>query len=275
MLHADLEGLPVLIVDDNATNRSLLAEMLSNWGMKPVLAESGQAALTLLQEAQACGQHFALALIDANMPGMDGFSLVELMSESPELSSVTVMILTPVGQVGDATRCRELGVASCLTKPVSPADLLEGIVRILTMPGAPVPARPQIAPHSWREEKKKFHILVAEDNVVNQRLALRLLEKRGHNVMVVANGREALRVLDQQKFDVVFMDVQMPEMDGFEATAAIRAREQSLGSHLPIIAMTAHAMKGDRERCLQMGMDGYISKPIRAQELYHVLGNCF
>ena len=137
-------------------------------------------------------------------------------------------------------------------------------------PGSTADRAPLLA-----EEKKKFHILVAEDNVVNQRLALRLLEKRGHNVMVVANGREALRVLDQQKFDVVFMDVQMPEMDGFEATAAIRAREQSLGGHLPIIAMTAHAMKGDRERCLQMGMDGYISKPIRAQELYHVLGNCF
>ncbi len=274
MMHPDLEGLPVLIVDDNATSRRILAEMLSDWGMKPVLTESGQAALTLLQEARAIGQHFALVLTDADMPGMDGFSLVEHMSQDPQLSRVTVMMMTSAGQLGAAARCRELGMAASLTKPVSPSELFDGIVRNLVRPCAPPQAAALATSQPLREEKRKFHILLAEDSAVNQRLAMRLLEKHGHNVRVVASGRQALTVLDQEKFDVVLMDIQMPEMDGLEATAAIRAQEQSTGSHLPIIAMTAHAMKGDRERCLQAGMDGYISKPIRAQELYQVLGSC-
>jgi CheY-like chemotaxis protein/nitrogen-specific signal transduction histidine kinase len=266
---ARLEGLTALVVDDNATNRRILEEMLSRRGMRPRLAESGLVALQTLREGEG---PFAVILTDLNMPDMDGFTLVEQLRQSPELAGEAKLImLTSAGQRGDAARCRELGVAAYLTKPVSQPELFEAIVRVLGMSGSQPEPAALITRHTIREGKKKLRVLLAEDNVINQKLAARLLEKHGHHVTVTSNGREALAALDQDNFDVVFMDVQMPEMDGFEATAAIRAREQDTRRHLPIIAMTAHAMQGDRERCLAAGMDDYVSKPIKIQELTDLL----
>ena len=178
------------------------------------------------------------------------------------------MLLTSAGQRGDATRCRELGVAGYLTKPVSQAELLDAILRLLGSRPEAEDSHPLITRHSLREERKARRVLLAEDNLVNQTVALCLLQKRGYEVEVAATGRDALEKLAREKFDLVLMDVQMPEMDGFEATAAIREIEKATGDHLPIIAMTARAMKGDRERCLAAGMDGYVAKPIQSQELF-------
>jgi len=266
---ASLAGLGALVVDDNTTNRRILEEMLSQWGMTPHLADSGVGALQCLKQA---GGPFAVILTDLNMPDMDGFALVEQIRQSPELAGeAKVILLTSAGQRGDAARCRELGVAAYLTKPVSQPELFDAVVRVLGTSTPQSEPPPLITRHTMREGKKKLRVLLAEDNAVNQKLATRLLEKHGHNVTVTANGREALAALDRENFDLVLMDVQMPEMDGFEATAAIRAREQHTGGHLPIIAMTAHAMQGDKERCLTAGMDSYISKPIKAQQLIDLL----
>ena len=233
--------------------------------MRPTLAESGTAALECVKQAE---NRFALILTDVNMPDMDGFTLVEQLRQGPDpAAEAKVIMLTSAGQRGDAARCRELGVAAYLTKPVSQSELFDCIVRVLGTSRSAAGSAALITHHTLREGKRKLHVLLAEDNAVNQKLAARLLEKHGHQVTVTANGREALAALDQENFDVVLMDVQMPEMDGFEATAAIRVREESTGRHLPIIAMTAHAMQGDQERCLAAGMDGYIAKPIKAQRI--------
>jgi signal transduction histidine kinase/CheY-like chemotaxis protein len=263
-----LAGLGALVVDDNATNRRILAEMLSRLGMRTKQAESGMAALQCLKQGEG---PFAVILTDLNMPEMDGFALMDQMRRSPELAAkAKVIMLSSAGQRGDADRSRELGVATFLTKPVSQTELLETIVRVLSTAGPkPEPAVPIV--RQAIEKNKKLRVLLVEDNSVNQKLAARLLEKRGHHVTVTANGLEALGALDRENFDVVFMDVQMPEMDGIAATAAIRLREHGTNSHLPIIAMTAHAMQGDRERCLAAGMDDYISKPINSSELTELL----
>jgi CheY-like chemotaxis protein len=262
-------GLTVLVVDDNATNRRVLQEMLSNWGMKPTLAESGTSALEFLKQPE---HPFALILTDFHLPDMDGFTLVEQLRQGRHPArEAKVIMLTSAGQRGDAARCRQLGVAAFLTKPVGQSELFDCIVRVLGPSGSGAASPALITPHTLREGKRKLHVLLAEDNAVNQMLAARLLEKHGHRVKVTANGRQALAALEHENFDVVLMDVQMPEMDGFEATAAIRLREQGTGRHLPIIAMTAHAMRGDQERCLAAGMDGYIPKPIRVQELIALL----
>ena len=265
---AYLAGLGALVVDDNATNRRILAEMLSRLGMRTKQAESGMAALQCLKQGEG---PFAVILTDLNMPEMDGFALMDQMRRSPELAAkAKVIMLSSAGQRGDADRSRELGVATFLTKPVSQTELLESIVRVLGTAGPkPEPAGPIL--RQAIEKNKKLSVLLVEDNSVNQKLAARLLEKRGHHVTVTANGLEALGALDRENFDVVFMDVQMPEMDGIAATAAIRLRERGTNSHLPIMAMTAHAMQGDRERCLAAGMDGYISKPINSSELTELL----
>jgi signal transduction histidine kinase/DNA-binding response OmpR family regulator len=265
---ASLAGLGALVVDDNATNRRILAEMLSRLGMRTKQAESGMAALQCLKQGEG---PFAVILTDLNMPEMDGFALMDQMRRSPELAAkAKVIMLSSAGQRGDADRSLELGVATFLTKPVSQTELLETIVRVLSTAGPkPEPAVPIV--RQAIEKNKKLRVLLVEDNSVNQKLAARLLEKRGHHVTVTANGLEALGALDRENFDVVFMDVQMPEMDGIAATAAIRLREHGTNSHLPIIAMTAHAMQGDRERCLAAGMDDYISKPINSSELTELL----
>ena len=210
------------------------------------------------------------------MPEMDGFALVERIRQRTELATATIMMLTSAGQRGDAPRCRALGVAAYLTKPIRQPELREAVVRVFM-------AREQereallLTRHSMREGRRPavaLQVLLAEDNLVNQRLAIRLIEKRSHRVVVANNGREVLAALEKESFDLVLMDVQMPGLDGFEATAAIREKEkQRCGGHLPIVAMTAHAIKGDRERCLAAGMDDYLAKPLRVQELNDLLGN--
>ena len=265
-----LENLPVLIVDDNATNRQILLEILSNWRMRPEAVNSAGAAMIALEEARQAGRPFALVLLDAHMPEMDGFMLAEKIRQSPEFAGATVMMLTSGGQMGDVARCRELGIAAYLMKPITQSDLFDSVVTALRLAFAG-PGKPGLSAGD-RKTARPLRVLLAEDNPVNQTLALRLLEKWGHHLVVANNGREALAHLDRQPFDVVLMDVQMPEMSGIEATIHIRRKEQTQQSgHVPIIAMTAHAMKGDRERCLEAGMDDYLAKPIQADDLFRVL----
>ena len=264
-----LNGMRVLVVDDNDTNRHILGSLLAGWGMEPTLSASGAEALGALARARETNQAFRLVLTDAEMPGMDGFELADEIRGNPELSGVSIMMLTSAGQRGDAVRCRELGLEGYLTKPVGQTELRDAILHVTgSRRGDAKPAL--VTRHSLREEKR-LRILLAEDNLVNQKLAARLLEKQGHHVSIVGTGREALEQLEKQGFDLVLMDIQMPEMDGFEATAAIREREKLTARHVHIIAMTAHAMQGDRERCLAAGMDGYVSKPIKLQELIGVI----
>jgi PAS domain S-box-containing protein len=270
---ANLRGLRVLVVDDNATNRRILAGTLKKWEMAPTAVDGGQAALDTLEKAKAAGEAFPLILLDAQMPEMDGFALAERIKQNPELAGATIMMLTSAGYAGDATRCRELGITVYLVKPVRQLELLEAIRLALGAGAEKRTSSALITRHTLGETRRHLQILLAEDNAVNQALAVRLLQKRGHNVVVAANGREALAAVGNQRFDVVLMDVQMPEMDGFQATAAIREKEIQTGAHIPIIALTAHAMKGDQERCLAAGMDVYISKPIQASELFAAIEN--
>jgi len=267
-----LRAVRVLVVDDNRTNRRILEGMLGRWEMKSSSVQDGEEALAKLSEAREAGEPFALILMDMHMPKMDGFELIEEIRQGPHPSTAMIMMLTSAGHRGDAARCQELGVAAYLLKPIRQSELREAIARVLgarEQKGA-IPLITRYSLHDAREPAASLRILLAEDNAVNQRLASRLLEKRGHSVVVAGNGREALEALEKHHFDLVFMDVQMPVMDGFEATAAIRKKEGG-GVHLPIVALTAHAMKGDREKCLAGGMDEYLTKPIRPQELDEVL----
>jgi PAS domain S-box-containing protein len=264
---ACLHGLSVLVADDNATNRRIVAELLASNGMKPVLAGSGAEALTRLDEAQAASAPFALMILDCYMPEMGGFELAEQIRRRPALAETPILMLTSAGQRGDAARCRELGIAAYLPKPVNQSQLLESIQTTLGRQVAEGAGPAPITHDALRAGESNLRVLLAEDNVVNQTLAVRLLEKQGHSAVVVGTGRAALEALDEQEFDLVLMDVQMPDMDGLEATAAIREREKWSGKHVPIIAMTAHAMTGDQERCLAAGMDGYVAKPISGQAL--------
>jgi len=264
-----LRGVKVLIVDDNATNRRILELMLKKWGMLPKSQKSGAEAIVELLTASAAGNQYDLIISDVLMPGMDGFSFVGRVRQEPKLSKAKIMMLTSAGQRGDAARCQELGISAYAMKPVRQSELQDVIGRLLGEKEVPLITRYSLT--TARSALTSLRILVAEDNAVNQKLVARLLEKRGHKVNVVANGREAVDSLDQNSFDLVLMDLQMPEMDGFEATAELREREKQTGHHTPIIALTAHAMKGDRERCHAEGMDGYLSKPIRAQELDDLL----
>ena len=266
-----LHDMRVLVVDDNATNRHILLKMLDNWHMRPTAVESGAKAIISLREAQGIGRNFPLILLDAQMPEMDGFALAESIKRNPEWRTATIMMLSSAGQRGDAIRCRELGIAAYLTKPVQQGELLEAI---LTALGTRFPTSSATAPitrHSLRESRISLRILLTEDNPVNQVVAVRLLEKYGHTVMVAENGKRALAMLEEQSYDAILMDIQMPEMNGWEATQAIRETEKKTGNHVPIIAMTAHAMKGDEARCLSAGMDAYLPKPIRTQDLLAIL----
>lgn len=268
---ANLEDMCVLVVDDNATNRRILRDMLIKWRMKPTVVEGGWEALQALQQAADANRSYPLILVDGMMPDMDGFTLAERIHQHPQFSKATIMMLTSANQHGDAARCRELGVAAYVVKPVQQADLLQTIVNVLGIESLSAGTSVAIPKPQPMPTGPSLSILLAEDNVVNQKVALRFLQKQGHRVVVAGNGKEALRILNEQPFDVVLMDVQMPEMSGFEATACIRAAEQGTSRHIPIIAMTAHAMKGDRERCLAAGMDDYLAKPIDAQDLAEVL----
>ncbi len=265
-----LAGIPVLIVDDNPTNRRILEMTLLQWGMKPTMVSSGWAALAELRRAQEGGEPPPLVLLDAQMPQLDGFATAGKIKQDPDLPTATIMMLTSGGQRGDADRCRQLGISAYLSKPVRQWELREAILRVLGLRPQRGESSRLVTRHSLQETPKRLRILLAEDNAVNRELTLRILSKRGHSVHVAVNGKLAVEALEAQAFDVILMDVQMPEMDGFEATAAIRRSEATTGTRIPIIAMTAHAMKGDRERCLGAGMDGYISKPVQAQELLKI-----
>ncbi len=265
-----LEGIHVLVVDDNPTNRRILDRTLLQWGMKATLADSGWTALAALKKAKELGDPVKLLLLDAQMPGMDGFSLAAKIQLNHDLPASTVMMLTSGGQRGDAARCREVGISAYLTKPVRQFELREAILNVLGMKKNNEQEPKLVTRHSLREGRRHLRILLAEDNAINRELAVRLLAKRGHTIVVAENGKQAVAAVESEEFDVVLMDVQMPEMDGFEATAAIRQAEQLSGKHMPIVAMTAHAMKGDRERCLAAGMDAYVSKPIQFEELLEV-----
>jgi CheY-like chemotaxis protein len=261
----------VLIVDDNETNRHILAEMCRNWGLQPATAPNADEALAALRTAQQESASYPLVLVDADMPGVDGFAFVQEVVRDTGLAGRIIMMLTSGNRPGEIARCEQLGAAAYLLKPIKQSELFDAVVLALGIttpeeePVAAPPAPPAPPP------LPALRVLVVEDSLVNQKLAVGLLEKRGHRVAVANHGREALAATESQEFDVVLMDLQMPEMDGYEATAAIRARERFTGRHLPIIAMTAHAMKGDRERCLEADMDAYIVKPIRAQRLLETI----
>jgi signal transduction histidine kinase/DNA-binding response OmpR family regulator/HPt (histidine-containing phosphotransfer) domain-containing protein/streptogramin lyase len=261
----DLHNLPVLIIDDNDTNRRILDEMLRNWGMLPTAAEEGPVGLAMMEHGRLKGVPFPLVLLDAMMPGMDGFAVAERIKAAPGLAGAVIMMLTSASRPGDAARCRELGIAAYLTKPIRQSDLLDAILGALAGASASTPEPASAAPPTPRDGR--LRVLVAEDNPVNQKLASRILEKHGYHVTLAQNGREVLGLLDREPCDVILMDVQMPVMNGFEATKTIRAAERGTRRHVPVIAMTAHAMKGDRERCLDAGMDAYVSKPIHARDL--------
>jgi PAS domain S-box-containing protein len=267
---AELEGLRVLVVDDHDTNRNILKEIVANWRMDPVMANEGDVALAALDQAEAASHPIALVISDVNMPGMNGFRLAEQIKKDPRFASLPVILLTSADRMGDVERGRALGLAAHLTKPVRQSALLEAILRIF---GKSLPSQngARTTPSKAAQARRSLRILLAEDNDINQMMAINILEKWGHRIVVANNGKETLDLLDKQPFDVVLMDLQMPEMDGVKATAAIRAKEGPHGLHIPIIAMTAHALKGDRERCLAAGMDGYVSKPIKSAELFAAL----
>jgi PAS domain S-box-containing protein len=265
-----LIGLPVLVVDDNQTNRRILQEILGSWRMPPVLAESGPVAIEEIKRAASSGKPFRLVVLDCMMPEMDGFALAEWIQRRPEYGSPAMLMVSSAARPGDAERCRQLGISRCMTKPILQSELLEAILNAIQLPRATEPAneKPDEPPPAVTG---KLRILLAEDGLVNQRVAVGLLQRRGHEVAVAQNGLEAIAMWENQEFDLVLMDVQMPELDGLQATVAIRDRERERGGHIPIIAMTAAAMKGDRERCVESGMDGYLSKPINPRELFAVL----
>lgn len=267
----DVSNVPVLVVDDNATSRRVLEEILTGWHMRPAVVDNGPAGLAAMQRAWNEGRPFPLVLLDSRMPHMDGFALAEQMKQNRDLTRAFIMMLSSANQPEDASRCRKLGVAAYVSKPIKPSELLNAILTALgsLSQNTPMPSAAVVPPPT--ESQRRLRILLAEDNVVNQRLAIRVLEKRGYDVIVAHNGREALALLEKEAFDLVLMDVQLPEIDGFEATAILRKKEEKTGAHIPIIALTAHVMKEDQARCLRVGMDEYLSKPISADALFEAI----
>ena len=271
----DVKGTRVLVVDDNATNRRILDEMLESWHFEPVCVADGKGALEMLRRAQARNKPFALALIDGRMPGMDGFTLTRRILGDAKLRGISILMLTSAGRPEEAAHCRELGVAGHLTKPIKQSDLLDAIVTVLASPAAREKVPLSESSMGARPGPGRLKVLVAEDNPINQELARKILEKRGHTVVVASDGLEAVDAVERAKdspFDLVLMDVQMPRLSGLEASRAIRKQEKGQGRRLPIVALTAHAMKGDRERCLEAGMDDYLSKPVQAEQLLETVG---
>jgi signal transduction histidine kinase/CheY-like chemotaxis protein/HPt (histidine-containing phosphotransfer) domain-containing protein len=264
-----LTDLPVLVVDDNATNRRILDGILLGWGMRPTLAASAREALSILTGASESSVPFALILTDSRMPEMDGFQFVERVRQMPSFEAATVLMLSSVQTTEELGRSRELGLSSYLTKPVRRSTLLSAITEALQGTSPARTAEP--TPASVPSRARPLRVLVAEDNAVNQKLAWSILQRAGHIVVVVPNGQEAVDAMSRERFDAVLMDVQMPVMGGFEATRLIRNREAGSGRRTPIIAVTARAMKGDREACLEAGMDGFVPKPIQSARLLEAL----
>ena len=272
-----LPGLKVLVADNNPINREILAEMLANWRMTPTLADSGEAALNLLESAKRSGHPFSLVLLDAFMPHVDGFQVLRRIQSIPKLAGAVVLLLSANRHLVDPDECRKAGVKHWVTKPVGQSELLDTILLALGVSVAEKklvePSRPALEAASGRP----LNILLSEDNLVNQKLAIRLLEKAGHHVTLASTGREAVTAWERAGtpgFDLILMDIHMPEMDGMKATAEIRRQEAPSGRHVPILAMTAHAMRGDKERCLASGMDGYVSKPVHPHELFSEMERC-
>jgi len=271
-IYPDIRGLKVLIVDDNATNRIVLSKMVETFGCKPEAVASGEEGIQALKDASASSEPFKLVLLDMQMPGLDGEQTTIEIKKTPEINEVPIVILTSIGRRGDIAHMAEAGCSGYLVKPVKQSQLLNTINTALNSHGAKeLSSRYTVSRQKITETKQRnSHILLAEDNPINQKLIAALLEKAGYNVDVVENGRVAVEAVEKDAYDVVFMDIQMPQMDGFEATKAIREKEGK-NSHTPIVAMTAHAMKGDREKCLEAGMDDYISKPVQPQEMFDLI----
>jgi CheY-like chemotaxis protein len=270
---AALEGMRALIVDDSRTNCRILELMLKKWGMVVTAASDGATGLARLSDAAGTPMPIAVLLVDCEMPVMDGFALIEKIREDHDLAGTPVIMLTSAGRPGDLSRCRELGIDRYLLKPVRQADLRDSILQILGRGHDPVGALdPAVTPVATPPERH-LRILVADDVAVNRKLLERMLEKLGHVVTLATNGQEAVDLVSTEIFDLVLMDVQMPVMDGLGSTAAIRLREVPFASHLPILAVTAHVMPGDKERFLAAGMDGYISKPIGRAELVEAIAS--
>ena len=293
----DLSGIRVLIVNDNATNRLVIMEMASSFGLLPAEAMDGEECLAEMEKAFEAGDPYKLLLLDFQLPGMDGFEVAERIKESPFGADVKIILLTSAGQRGDAKRCEEFGISGYLHKPVKQSELLDTVKMALGYPSGE--RGPVITRHLIREARKKLHILLAEDNIVNQKLATKMLEKRGYQVVVAPDGKKAVDAFEKEHFDLILMDIQMPEMDGLEATAEIRKKEEQLkaqssklkakdgassdelsalsfqhsarSERVPIVAMTAHAMKGDREKFLASGMDDYVPKPVKPENLFEVI----
>ena len=278
----ELQGMRVLVVDDNATNRRILEGWLRGWRTEPAVVADGLEALDALWRASASGRPFPLVVLDARMPGIDGLALAERILHTPELSPARIILLTSDDLHGEVARFRELGIAAYAMKPVQQEELLEIIYRALSRP-VPIEAAtvhtarpegedgPPPVPAESAASAVRLHILLAEDNEFNQHLIDHLLRRRGHDVVVARDGRRALEALDLGSFDLMLLDIQMPEFDGFQVIEAVRRRERAEGGHLPVVALTAHSMKGDRERCLRAGMDDYLSKPIRSADLFAVI----
>ena len=271
----NLRGMPVLVVDDNPTYRRILCSVLQSWAFEPTAVANAEQALGALSAPIEASRRPKLVILDANMPDMDGFALAEQLRKRPTLEAPEVIMLTSAGQRGDAARCRALGIAAYLTKPVSQSSLLDAITTIFGERQTRPCGEPRLVTrHSLRERRGTLRVLLADDNEVNQRLAVRMLGKGGCASEVAANGVQVLELLARQgprPFDLALMDLQMPGMDGYQALAAIRANEAGTGAHLPVVALTAHALKGDRERCLAAGFDGYVSKPVTADALFSVI----
>jgi signal transduction histidine kinase/DNA-binding response OmpR family regulator len=264
---APLRGLAVLVVDDNATNRRVLEELLGFWQMRPTTVDGAVPAVEQLERAHAAGDPFGLVLLDLCMPDVDGFALAEQIRERPHLAGSTILMLTSDHRPEDKARCRALGISAYLIKPIIQAALLAAITRVVGE--APAPSAPAAPAAAHKSPPRR--ILVAEDNRVNQVLVSRILQKQGHSIVLAADGKQAVAAFTLETFDLVLMDVQMPEMNGLEATTRIRALEEEAGGHIPIVALTAHAMSGDRERCIEAGMDGYLTKPLNPADLLRLV----
>jgi CheY-like chemotaxis protein len=275
----------VLVVDDNETNRKIVHEQVISWGMKNGMAQDGAGALKMLRSAVEKGAPYDLAILDLSMPGMDGMELAHRIKTDPTISSTHLILLTSMGLRGEAEQARRMGFSAYLTKPVRQSRLYDTIVTVMSLPEGEeqIPEEhetPIITRHSLEEARahtrerlsSRAHVLVAEDNAVNQKVAVRMLERLGYRADVAANGLEAVEALSHIPYAAVLMDVQMPEMDGYEATKEIRRREGD-DRHTPVIAMTANAMEGDREKALEAGMDDYVSKPVKPEKLELVLGH--
>jgi signal transduction histidine kinase/CheY-like chemotaxis protein len=265
-----LAGVNALVIEDNPTNRRVVDAMLRAWNVRPTLTENGRMGLMELENSEKRGEPYRLVLLDARMPGLDGFEVAAKIQGRPEVADATIMMLTPGGQFAEAERGRKVGIRNFLVKPIRRSELLDAVLRAL---GHDTHSHAgSVRESNVQVPGRKLRILLAEDNSVNQQLVVSVLGKEGHTVEVARDGREAVRLHAQDRFDLILMDVQMPEMNGLEATRQIRSAEQGTGKHVPIIAITAHAMKSDRERCLATGMDGYLAKPIVKAELFRAIG---